>query len=110
MSIKFLVFRGVFWVFFFGGGGSADFILMGAGIILIVSNLLAGCLQLYAETFFVFLLPPFNVCPFALFFCALAFALFGAHLLAGARLSHAASNRIYRLVGSETAPFRGCAS
>ena len=33
MSIKFLVLGGVFWVFF--GGGSADFIFMGARIFLI---------------------------------------------------------------------------
>ena len=35
MSIKFLVLGGVFWVFFWGGGGgSADFIFMGARIFL----------------------------------------------------------------------------
>ena len=42
MSIKFLVWGGgvfgVLWFWGFGGGGSADFIFMGAGIFLIDSD------------------------------------------------------------------------
>ena len=38
MPIKFLILGGVFRVFFFGGGGSADFIFMGAGIFLNVCS------------------------------------------------------------------------
>ena len=42
MSIKFLVLGGVFWV---RGGGSADFIFMGAGIFLILGR--TECLRIF---------------------------------------------------------------
>ena len=86
MSIKFLVLgKGVFWVW--GGGGSADFIFIGAGIFydlwefpnLVVSNLVV-CNFLRSFALFCALFVPFCA-PLRTCVCALlrAFALFCAH-------------------------------